>query len=411
MNAVLKPETADQVLAAVEWAAAEGKSLDVRGRGSKRRLGRTAKTDEVLDLTALSGVQSYEPGELVLSAFACTPVAEINGLLSENGQRIDFEPPDLGPLLGGDADKGSLGGLIACNLAGPRRVKTGAARDHFLGFNAVSGRGEIFKSGGKVVKNVTGFDLSKLIAGSYGTLAVMTDINLKVVPAPEKVRTILVIWARDGVYDHGGIQAMTEALGSSHEVSGAAHLPAAVAGRSKVEHVSANGGAVTAIRVEGPDPSVKHRCQALRNMLAKFGQVEELHTANSAVLWKEVADVSFFVEPAERPIWRLSVPPAAGSRVALSILESQAGDVFYDWGGGLIWLTLKAGGDVGAEIVRKAVAKAGGHAMLVRAADTLRSTIPVFTPQSDALIGVTKGVKDGFDPARILNPGRMYEGV
>jgi len=411
MGAALKPETADQVLTAVEWAAAEGKSLEVRGQGSKRGLGRSTETDEVLDLTALSGVQTYEPGELVLSAFACTPIAEITALLTENGQRIDFEPPDLGPLLGGAADKGSLGGLIACNLAGPRRVKTGAARDHFLGFNAVSGRGEVFKSGGKVVKNVTGFDLSKLIAGSYGTLAIMTDVNLKVVPAPEKVRTVLVTWSRDGVYDHGGIQAMTEALGSSHEVSGAAHLPAAVAGRSAVDHVSASGGAVTAVRVEGPDPSVKHRCQALKDMLAKFGQVEELHTTNSAALWKEVADVAYFVEPADRSVWRLSVPPAAGSRVALKILESQAGEVFYDWGGGLIWLATKPGDDAGAAVIRAAVAEAGGHAMLVRAADAVRSQVAVFTPQSDALTGVTKGVKDGFDPSHILNPGRMYEGV
>ncbi len=411
MTETLKADNDQQVLEAVQWAAAEGNPIDVRGAGSKAGLGRPTALDHVLDLTALSDVNYYEPAELVLSAGAATPVTEIESLLAGNNQQMAFEPPDLGPLLGGAAGQGTIGGLLACNLAGPRRVKAGSARDHFLGFNAVSGRGEVFKSGGRVVKNVTGFDLSKLLAGSYGTLAVMTEATVKVLPAPEKVRTVLISWSKDGIYDHGGVKAMTDALASAHEVSGAVHMPAAVAKRSAVNYVAASGRAVTALRVEGPEPSVAHRCDALKSMLGKFGDMEELHTENSAVLWREIRDVSCFADDLERHVWRLSVPPTEGSRTALKILEGRPGEALYDWGGGLIWLALKAAPDACANVVRQCVGGVGGHALLVRAPEDVRARVPVFEPQDGPLDDITRRIKEGFDPKGILNPGRMYEDI
>ena len=162
------------------------------GHGSKRAIGRPAQTDLTLDLSALSGITLYEPEELVLSAKAATPLAEIEALVAAKGQQLAFEPMDYATLLGGVAGRGTIGGALAANLSGPRRIKAGAARDHFLGFSAVSGRGETFKSGGRVVKNVTGYDLCKLIAGSWGTLAAMTEVTIKVLPAAETEETLLI---------------------------------------------------------------------------------------------------------------------------------------------------------------------------------------------------------------------------
>jgi glycolate oxidase FAD binding subunit len=409
MSETLKPETAEQVLDAVKWAAASKSQLAVKGQGSKEGFGRAVETDCRLDLSGLTGIGCYEPNELFMTAGAATTLAEIEAALRQNNQQMAFEPADLGILLGGEGDAGTIGGAIACNLAGPRRIKVGAARDHFLGFNAVSGRGETFKSGGTVVKNVTGFDLSKLIAGSFGTLAVMTEVTFKVLPAPEKTRTVLVL----GLSDQDAMKAMAKALGSSHEVSGAAHLPEAAAKGSKVSHVVGTGQSVTAFRVEGPGPSVEHRCRALTALLGGGASVEELHSENSALLWREICDVRLLDGDGEngRQVWRLSVPPMNGAGVAEQLTAVTGTSVFYDWGGGLIWLTMDATPDAGHETVRRAVEAAGGHATLVRAGADVRNRVPVFEPQTGALREITARIKEGFDPKGILNPGRMVEGV
>jgi glycolate oxidase FAD binding subunit len=407
MTGIFRPESAAQVVDAVAWAAAEEEPLEVLGRASKRAFGRPVQAGHGLELSGLTGITLYEAEELVLSARAGTPIAEIEAALAEKNQEFAFEPPDLGPLLGGEAGAGSIGGVLACNLAGPRRIKAGAARDHFLGVSAVSGRGEAFKSGGRVVKNVTGYDLCKLMAGSYGTLAAMTDVTVKVLPAAEKTRTVLLL----GLDDMGALAAMTRALGSAHEVSGAAHLPAALAGDSAVSYVREAGGAVTALRVEGTGPSVEYRCAALRRELAELGESEELHGRNSAVFWQELRDVQPFVVRPEHLVWRISVPPQAGPAVAAALADGQDALCYYDWGGGLIWLALPPSKDGGHAAVRAALAGCGGHATLIRAPETLRAAIPVFQPQDPAMAALTARVKDGFDPRRVLNPGRMVAGL
>ncbi|NQU60876.1 MAG: glycolate oxidase subunit GlcE [Rhodospirillales bacterium] len=413
MTETLKPENAEQVLDAVQWAAAEKAPLKVVGRGSKDGFGRPVVAPHTLDMSGLSGIRTYEPNELFMTTGAATPIAEIEAALRQNNQQMAFEPSDLGALLGGAEEAGSIGGAIACNLGGPRRISAGAARDHFLGFNAVSGRGEVFKSGGTVVKNVTGFDLSKLIAGSFGTLAVMTDVTFKVLPAPEKTRTVLAI----GLSAADAMKAMSVALGSSNEISAAAHLPDAAAAASAVDYVSGNGGTVTAVRLEGPGPSVEHRCRAVRALWEEFGcELEELHSENSRTLWREVRDVGLLKGdgPYDGPghqVWRLSVPPMSGAVVAENLAADLATQVLYDWGGGLVWLAVDAGPDAGAEQIRRAVAEVGGHATLIRAAEDVRGRVAVFEPQTGALKGLTERVKEGFDPHGILNPGRMVEGV
>ncbi len=407
MGETFKPETDDQILDVVRWAIAEKQTLDVFGHATKWNYGRPSLNGtNNLDLSRLKGISLYEPGELVMSAACATPMSDILAALEDSKQRLAFEPPNLGPLLGSGESAGTIGGVFACNLGGPRRLSAGSARDHILGFQAVSGRAELFKSGGRVVKNVTGFDLSKLIAGSFGTLAAMTEITFKVLPDSEKSRTVLVTTKDNAT----GIAAMTQALHGPYEVSGAAHLPANVTAKSEVSYVSGAGGAVTAIRVEGPGPSVEYRARALRELLETYGETEELHTTNTCTLWREVRDVTYFATN-ERQIWRLSVPPADGARVVEKITDSLDVQVFFDWGGGLIWLALEPKPDAANAEIRAAVSEFGGHATLIKAAADVRAQVPVFHPQPVVLAQVARRVKKSFDPNGVFCPGRMVEGV
>ena len=403
MAEALKPRDAKDVESAVQWALAEGKALEVTGRGSMHALGRPNQSDLTLDLSGLTGVTLYEPEELVLSAKAGTPLAEIEALVREKGQQLAFEPMDYGPIFGGPTGRGSLGGALAANLSGPRRIKAGAARDHFLGVSAVSGRGETFKSGGRVVKNVTGYDLCKVLAGSFGTLAVMTDMTIKTLPRPETEETVLLV----GLDDVRANAAMTAAMTSACDVSAAAHLPAGVA--TAFEGLNT---AATVLRLEGFAPSVRHRKSALIEVLKPFGLPEFLDESCSRALWLSVRDVKPFwadASDAGPPLWRIATAPSHGS--ALAAMLPRGAQWFYDWAGGLIWTVLPASDDGGAAAVRRTTAALGGHATLVRAPVAVRAAVDVFEPQNGALAGVSKRVKNSFDPKGVLNPGRMWAGV
>jgi glycolate oxidase FAD binding subunit len=396
-----RPKDARELAKLVSWAAGDGEGLEVIAGGTKRGLGRPVEAPHLLDMTAFSGIEAYEPEELVLTAKPATPLAEIEAMLGRAEQMLAFEPGDWGPLLGEAAGRQSLGGMLACNLAGPRRIKQGAARDHLLGFHAVSGRGEEFKAGGRVVKNVTGYDLSKLMAGSYGTLAVLTEVTVKVLPRPEATGT-LVLWGLD---DRRAVAAMTQALNSPHEVSGAAHLPSAIVAAV----LPGAGRAATLIRLEGPRPSVESRAAALRQELRDFGAAEQLLDESGAPPWRALADVSPFAAEPDRVVWRMSVAPQSGPTVAAAIPAALDARIFFDWSGGLVWCAVAgAEADGGSTIVRAAAKAAAGHATLVRASAELRGRIPIFEPQPPALEALSRRIKESFDPRRILNPGRMY---
>lgn len=407
MASTLKPEDAKQVEEAVAWALSNGEPLEVVGRSSKRALGRPFQAETMLDLSGLSGVIDYEPAELVLTAYPSTPMPEVEKLLAENNQMLAFEPMDLTALFGGTSSEGSLAGALMINSGGPRRIKAGSARDHLLGFEAVSGRAEQFKSGARVVKNVTGYDLPKVLCGSYGTLAAVTKIDVKVLPMPEKVYTVLVL----GLDANAAVKAMGAAMNSAYEVSAAAYVPADITGKSGVSYIKSAGASVTALRIEGFGPSVERRCADLRGELSAFGAVEELHTMNSQSFWLEVRDAQYLAEPMLDPVWRISVPPSAGAKVAEELSGTAGAAWFSDWAGGLIWLQLPASDDAGAGAVRAAVSAAGGHATLVRAGQEVRAAVPVFHPQPDAIAALSLRLKESFDPKHILNPGRMYAGV
>jgi glycolate dehydrogenase FAD-binding subunit len=400
----LKPRDAKEVEDAVRWALGEDKPLEIVGRGTKRAIGRPSQTDLTLDISGLSGITLYEPAELVLSAKAGTPLSTIEALLDENNQQLDFEPIDSGPLFGGEAGQGTIGGAIAANLSGPRRIKAGAARDHFLGLSAVTGRGDTIKSGGRVVKNVTGYDLCKLFAGSWGTLGVMTDVTIKVLPKAETEASVLV----RGLDDAQACKAMAAAMGSPFDVSGAAHLPDHVAswfdGLPKAE-------ATTALRLEGFAPSVAHRKAALAVLMKPFGPVAILDREPSRALWRSIRQVKPFTAAAarERPLWRISIPPARGHELLRAI--TPAAQMFYDWAGGLVWVAMPQRDEPNAAAIRSAVAEIGGHATLLRAPPSLRATLDVFAPEPAGQAMVSKRLKESFDPKGLLNPGRMWAGV
>src|SRR5436853_7675516 len=274
------PSDLSELHEAVAEALAAEEPLEIVGGGSKRALGRPVQAAHTLDLSRLSGIRDYAPSELVLTAGAATPLAEIERALAEHGQMLAFEPPGWGGLLGVEDAAPTLGGVLACNLSGPRRIKAGAARDHFLGFHAVSGRGEIFKAGGKVVKNVTGYDLPKLMAGSYGTLAALEEVTVKVLPRPETVATLLFT----GVGPAASVRLMAAALGSPHEVTGAAYLPPATA--------LPVGASSVALRIEGPAPSVAFRRDALIREHAGGGAAHTLDDAASITFWRPIGNAA-----------------------------------------------------------------------------------------------------------------------
>jgi glycolate oxidase FAD binding subunit len=402
MSEQVAPRTVEELKELVAWAAAEEIPLEIQGAGTKRGLGRPVEAKTRVALGGLSGIGLYEPAELVMSAKAGTPLAEIEARLTENHQHLAFEPPDYGAFLGGAAGRATIGGVLACNLSGPRRIKAGAARDHFLGVQAVTGRGDLIKSGGRVVKNVTGYDLCKLLAGSFGTLAAMTEVTFKVLPAPEDARS-LVLLAPDRA---AAFAALRTAIASAYDVAGAACLPRSALAGTSVPRLRDAASDVALLRLEGPTPSVRYRADRLKALLGGNGAIEELDAADGAATWREMRDVALL--PHDAPLWRVSVAPAAGAPLLDSLEGTLELDWLADWAGGLLWLAVRDAEDGGARAIRAALAAPGGHAMLVRASAGLRAAVPVFQPQEPALARLSARVKESFDPRRILNRGRMY---
>lgn len=388
---MLNPASEVEVAAAIRDAAASKTPLELTAGGTRRALGRPVQAGQSLSLTALNKVTLYEPGELTLVVQAGMTIAALDDLLDAENQQLTFEPPDHRALL---ASKGepTIGGAIAVAASGPRRLRAGAARDAILGVRYVNGQGEVLRSGGRVMKNVTGYDLPKLMCGAYGTLGAITEIGLKVIPKVEVVKTLAV----SGLDDAAAIRALSAVLKTPTDVSAAAHLPASV---SKELGFS---DAATLLRVEGFPTQAAYRIKVLQEAVSEFGALVEVDTNP----WPAIRDVMMFAGD-DRAVWRLSVKPSDAPGLVAALQEQMDCEAFYDWGGGLIWLACAEGADAQEPIVRGALAGVGGHATLMRASDAVRAAVPVFQPEAKPIAALSERIRAEFDPAGILNPGRM----
>lgn len=374
---VLAPSSPDELAHVISEAIAGASKLEIRGGGSKAAVG-APRDVAIIDMRGLAGVVDYDPAELVLTVQAGTPLLEVEALLVGEGQMLAFEPVDFGDVMGGGPKLGTIGGMVASGLAGSRRLSRGSVRDHLLGFAAVSGRGERFVAGGKVVKNVTGYDLPKLLAGSWGRLAALTEVTLKVLPAPRHVATFVL----RGLGPADACSVMAHALGSQAEVAAAAHLP--------------NDGGITALRLEGFAQSVSARAE----MLARTLPIELLPAEHANALWQQVRSLSPFRDSPR--LWRLSIP----ARAMPELVGSLGGAKWIvDWSGALLWT------DFAEEpaALRARVNEAGGHAMLMKAEPELRAKVPAMHPRPRFLAALEERVRCLFDPHSVFETGRFSD--
>jgi glycolate oxidase FAD binding subunit len=395
--------TEDSVVAIIAEAARAREPLLIQGNGTKSAMLRPVQAARTLSTSGLSGITLYAPKELIISAWAGTALPEVEAALAAAGQHLIAEPPDLSELLGNPQGKPqTIGGVVATNLSGPRRVAWGAMRDHVMGVRAVTGRAEIIRSGGRVLKNVTGLDLCKLLTGSHGTLGVITEVTLKVLPAPEATGTLVL----QGLDAGAAVAALSAALGSPFGVSGATWLGQGEAAR--IPGLAGVSGSATLIRIEDFAPSVTYRIARLKDQFAAADAIV-LDTGTSRAVWKDVRDARPLVASPDQAVWRVSVRPSAGPSV-LDALRARGVGGFLDWGGGLVWLAGPADAATHASVEAAAQA-ARGTWTLLRAPDTLRGAVRVVPDEAAKLARITREVKAAMDPAGILNPGRLYAGL
>jgi glycolate oxidase FAD binding subunit len=391
VSEVFVPASEAEACDCIASARSDKRTLEIVGGGTRAGLGRPVHADAVLSTQGLRGVTLYEPAELVLSAWAGTPLAEIEALLAGKQQILPFEPMDHRALYGAHGEP-TIGAVAACNISGPRRVRAGAARDSLIGVRFVNGRGEAVKSGGRVMKNVTGLDLVKLSCGAHGTLGLLSEVTFKLLPAPRGSGTLVI----EGLNDEQAIAVMALALGSPFEVSAAAHIPSQKR---------------TLLRIEQAPDSLTYRLEALTGLAKPFGPARRLSDNEAHEAWANARDAAPLADSPAAALWRVSVAPSRASAFVNGLrTQNIAQDWFYDWGGGLIWLTSDLDWRQ-SEAIFTAAALAKGHAMLVRAPEDARAKLPIFQPQPEAMMTLSARVKASMDPDGILNPGRMYAGV
>jgi glycolate oxidase FAD binding subunit len=387
MSSPIAPVNEAGIIAAVQAARAAREPLAIEGQGSKRGILRPVQAARSLSTRGLTGVTLYRPAELIISARAGTPLAEIEATLAEKGQHLIAESPYLNGVFGTSAPP-SIGGVVAANLSGPRRITWGATRDHVMGLRFINGAGEAIRSGGRVLKNVTGLDLCKLLSGSYGTLGVITEVTLKVLPAPEASATLLI----ETPDLASAVAALSAGLGSPYGVSAAAALPVK-------DHV------IAAVRLEDFAASVAYRMEKLRGVLGSFGTQRVMEDAESRIFWRGVREVEPLQVMPDEAIWRVSVRPSAGPQIAAAA-SAIGGRVMLDWGGGLVWIAASPS-SANHRLISEAARMQGGAAMLFRAQESLRLAVPVLPEEATPLAKIGARVKEALDPGGLFNPGHM----
>ena len=403
MEQILRPVDEDEVAQILRERSASGEALEIVGSATKRGCGRPVRAYTQLSTKNLRGVTLYEPNELVISARAGTPLATVETELDKNNQRLMCEPIDLGPMMGLADGQATVGGLYSTNLSGARRLTAGAMRDQVLGVRGVNGRGEQFKSGGRVLKNVTGVDLCRGLSGSWGTLSVFTEVTMKVLAKPQETRTLIVTGQPDAI----AVELMCAAMGTPFEISAAIHLQAPFAARLGHTAIGNVRNAITALRIENMSSAVAYRSDQLKRRFSPYGELMELGHDESIGFWQALQRLEF-IGPGEDAVWRVSTTPTLAPEVVRSISNYTQANVAFDWSGGLIWFEIPQSADAGAADIRRVIATLGGHATLIRAPEKVRKSVEVFQPLEARLELLTKKLKEAFDPAGILNPGRMY---
>ena len=386
--------------------------IELIGSGSKRKIGKTLQCAKTLNLSKLNGIIEYLPEELYIKVKAGTSIKAIEQELKKNNQQLAFEPIDFGYFLNGESDYGTAAGQVACNISGSRRFKVGSIRDHVLGFRGVNGRGEIIKSGGVVVKNVTGYDLSKLICGSYGTLVALTEITFKVLPLPEESKTLVI----NNQKIEKAVHFLDKSISSSNDISGAVFFPdkPMISGSSmNIENTFKlndlkQEGSITAIRIEGSKNSIDHRIENLINELQIINlNISILEVHQSEVFWNKVKALEFFSN-SKNNIIRIVIPPS--ECVNLIYQFSNKFKYYLDWGGALMWLEVFELSEEMFESIRRKVVKRGGYVTMIKNSNYLPYVEDVFTISSERF-NISQNIKKSFDPKRILNPGKMYTGI
>jgi len=411
-NSTVYPEKEKEVSNLIKKFYKSNIPIEIVGSGSKRKIGKPLQCAKVLNLSKINGIIEYLPEELYIKVKACTPLEQIEKELKKNNQQLAFEPINFGYLLNGKSDSGTAAGQVACNISGPRRFKVGSVRDHVLGFRGVNGRGDIIKSGGTVVKNVTGYDLSKLICGSYGTLVVLTEITFKVLPLPQESKTLII---HDQQLESAS-DFLDRSISSSSDVSGATFLPIQPENNGCMMDVEKtfklndlkHKGSLTAIRIEGSKNSIEQRVQNLINELQIVDtNISILETYQSEIFWNKVKNLEFF-SLSKNNILRIVVPPSECIKLVYQL--SNKFKYFLDWGGALMWLEAYELSEEMFESIRKKVVKLGGYVTMIKNSDYLPYVEDVFTINSDRF-NISQNIKKSFDPKRILNPEKMYTGI
>lgn len=388
------PKSEEALCDLVKSTIGNKQTIKITGGGT-RRIGNAIQADKIVSTSAIKGVSIFEPGALTLVAKAGTSLDEIQKLLATENQHLPFEPADYRGLLGTKGTS-TIGGVVAAGISGPRRIQVGAVRDSLIGVRFVNGEGVAIKNGGRVMKNVTGYDLVKLMAGSHGTLGILTEVAFKILPMVEKSNTILV----RGLSDDEATSVMSKALGSPFDIAGAAHTTDA-----------SQANAITLIRVEGFKKSVTYRITQLKELIAREAGKSaiidvETNAKKSIELWKSVRDVEPF-HKANGAVWKISVKPTDGAKVVAALHSAMSIKSLYDWGGGLVWLLVEEDTIANAKMVRQAVENAKGHATLMRAGNKTFSKIEAFHPQATRLANISNQLRAQFDPHGIFNPEIM----
>ena len=411
-NSIEYPQNEREVATLIRKFYKSNIPIELIGSGSKRKIGKTLQCAKTLNLSKLNGIIEYLPEELYIKVKAGTSIKAIEQELKKNNQQLVFEPIDFGYFLNGESDYGTAAGQVACNISGSRRFKVGSIRDHVLGFRGVNGRGEIIKSGGVVVKNVTGYDLSKLICGSYGTLVALTEITFKVLPLPEESKTLVI----NNQKIEKAVHFLDKSISSSNDISGAVFFPdrPMISGSSmNIENTFKlndlkQEGSITAIRIEGSKNSIDHRIENLINELQIINlNISILEVHQSEVFWNKVKALEFFSN-SKNNIIRIVIPPS--ECVNLIYQFSSKFKYYLDWGGALMWLEVFELSEEMFESIRKKVVKRGGYVTMIKNSNYLPYVEDVFTISSERF-NISQNIKKSFDPKRILNPGKMYTGI